>query len=72
MTDEAELLDGKAALRLLGDEIKRAGSVTAWAKETGLDRTQISAALNRRKPISKSILKALGLKIVYLRCKGER
>jgi hypothetical protein len=69
MTHEEELLDEKAVLRLLRDEIKCAGSTTAWANKTGLDRTMVSATINRRKPIAKSIIKALGLRIVYMRCK---
>jgi hypothetical protein len=68
MTEERELLDHEAVLRTLSDEIERAGSTAAWAKETGLDRTMVSATINRRKPIPKSIIRALGLKVVYVRC----
>jgi hypothetical protein len=47
MTHEEELLDEKAVLRLLRNEIKRAGSAIALAQETGIDRTVVSAAINR-------------------------
>jgi DNA-binding phage protein len=69
MACEEELLDEKAVLRLLRDEIECAGSTTAWAKKTGLDRTMVSAMINGRNPIAKSVIKALGLRIVYTRGK---
>jgi DNA-binding phage protein len=68
MTDKDKLLDQKGVIRMLRDEIKQAGSTTAWAKKTGIGRTMVSKVMSGRKPIPKSILKALGLKVVYWQC----
>jgi hypothetical protein len=67
MTDKDELLDHKGVIRMLCGEIKQAGSTTAWAKKMRIDRTLVSHVISGRKPVPKSIIHALGLKVVYVR-----
>jgi len=62
-------LDENDVLRLLRAEIEQAGSQAAWARRTGVDRTFVNAVVNRRKPIARVIIKALGLNVVYARRK---
>ena len=50
------------AVALLRAEVKRAGSVAAWAKSASVDRTFVSGVVHQRRPISKSMLRALGLR----------
>jgi hypothetical protein len=67
MTDKDELLDRTGVIRMLCDEIKQVGSTTAWAEKMRIDRTLVSHVISGRKPVPKSIINALGLKVVYMR-----
>jgi hypothetical protein len=58
-------LEYKDVMRLLRSEIERAGGQTAWAKMAGVDRPDLNKALGWTKPLSKSVIKALNLRIVY-------
>jgi hypothetical protein len=59
-------LETKDIVSLLRSEIKRAGSVSAWSRKVSLDRTVVSKVLNNQKPPTRSIIKALKLRIVVV------
>jgi hypothetical protein len=48
-------------LRILRKEIKKAGSIIAWSRQIGVDRTYPSSVLHKRKSPGKKILAALSL-----------
>ena len=54
-------------LGLLREEINNAGGQVAWAKKNGFNRPQLNLMLNRRRPLTDSILAALQLRVVYVR-----
>ena len=60
--NKANLLNKDDALDLLRGEIEKAGSQSAFARQTGIHRTALSAILNGRKGLQPKILAALGLK----------
>ena len=58
--------DGDDVLKLLRGKVKSAGSQTAFARITGVDRTYLNQVLKGKKPITApSILDVLNLRIVY-------
>jgi hypothetical protein len=52
---------------LLREEINNAGGQVAWAKKNGFNRSHLNLMLNRRRPLTDSILPALRLRVVYVR-----
>jgi hypothetical protein len=62
-----EILDGTGVLRLLRREIKNAGSTALWATKAGLDPWTVRHVLAGRRSPSRSVIKALGLEVVYRR-----
>ena len=60
------ILDADAVTRLLRMAIERQGGQGAFASRHGLDRSNINAILNGRRPVSASVVKALGLRKVYV------
>jgi hypothetical protein len=60
------VLKQKEIVDLLRAEVKKAGSQEAWAKKAGLQRTAVNKVLHGKKPPSKSIIFALGLRIVVV------
>jgi DNA-binding transcriptional regulator YdaS (Cro superfamily) len=54
-------IDVREAVLILRSQIDAAGSISAWSRRTGIDRSYISQVLNGRKGIGKRIPKALGL-----------
>jgi hypothetical protein len=46
---------------ILPEEIKRAGSVSAWCRQVGLDRSNLSQVLHKRRRLGGKILAALKL-----------
>jgi DNA-binding phage protein len=60
------ILEVKDIIPLLRAEIQRAGGVSAWSKETGVNRTVASKVLNNLKPPTKSVIKALKLRAVFV------
>ena len=59
-------------VRLLRDEVERAGSQAEWARRTGVDRTSLNGALSGRKRPTKDILKTLKLEKVVAYKQGAR
>ena len=66
---QVEILDGAGMLRLLRREIKNAGSTGLWATKVGLDPSTVHHVLASRRSPSRSLIKALGLEVVYRRRK---
>ena len=50
---------------LLHSRIKSAGGQSEFARQTGVDRTQLNMVLRGKRPPSPSIIDALDLRIVY-------
>jgi transcriptional regulator with XRE-family HTH domain len=60
------VLNDDDVLRLLRAAVEREGSQAAFAKRYGLDRAHVNSALNGRRRVSASLVKALGLRKVYV------
>jgi DNA-binding phage protein len=60
------ILEMKDIIPLLRAEMQRAGGVSAWSKKTGVNRTVASKVLNNLKPPTKSVIKALKLRAVFV------
>jgi hypothetical protein len=60
------VLEVEDVIRLLHSEIKQAGNQAAWSKKARVDRSRVNAALNGRGPLTKSIIAALNLRIVFV------
>jgi len=58
-------------IKLLRDEIERAGSQSEWARQTGVQRTQINRVLNLRRLPPSQLCRALGLEWVIVRHAAE-
>jgi len=61
----ALILDDKDVILLLKAAVEKEGSVSAFAKRHGLERTNLSNVLNGKRPVSSSLVKVLGLRNVY-------
>jgi len=62
----AFILDDKDVVVLLGAIIIREGSISAFARRHGLELSQLNKMLNGRRPVSRALVKALGLRKVYV------
>ena len=60
----SRLLRAEAVIDLIKREVARAGSQSEWAREIGGRQSDISNALNGQRKPTKTILNALGLKMV--------
>jgi DNA-binding phage protein len=60
------ILEESDVISLLRSEIKRAGSQAAWARKTGINRSEINKTTNQQKPPSKTIIRALKLRMVVV------
>lgn len=60
------LLDLEDVMSLLRSEIERAGGQTAWSRMTGVHRTTVVKVLMGLQPITKSIIRALKLRTVFV------
>jgi len=61
----ALILDDKDVVLLLKAAIEQEGSISAFAKRHGFERSQLNNMLNGKRPISGPLVKALGLQKVY-------
>jgi DNA-binding phage protein len=59
------ILDDKDIVFLLKAAVEREGSISAFAKRHGLERTNLSNILSGKRPVSSSLVKVLGLQNVY-------
>ena len=60
-----KLLDEKVVLRLLREDVDKAGGQSAWARQTGVDRVHLNKVLRGKRPLTRTILQALKLKKMY-------
>jgi plasmid maintenance system antidote protein VapI len=60
-----KLLDEKDVLRLLREDVDKAGGQSAWARQMGVDRVYLNKVLRGKRPLSAKIIQALRLKKVY-------
>jgi hypothetical protein len=65
-TDQLRVLDEDDVVQLLRAAVKREGSQAAFAKRYGLDRGTMNSILNGKRGVSATLLKAFGLRKVYL------
>jgi hypothetical protein len=63
---KSAIVSNRDFYRILRKEIRKAGSVIAWCRRVGIDRTYLSNVLHRRKSPSKKILAALNLSEVLV------
>jgi DNA-binding phage protein len=59
------IIDDNGIIELLKGAIEREGSISAFARRHGLTRSQLTSILNRKRPVSSPLVKALGLRKVY-------
>jgi DNA-binding phage protein len=59
-------LDDKDVVERLRLRVKKAGGQSAFAKQTGLDRTHLNHVLNGKRLPSWSIIDALNIGVVYV------
>ena len=59
------LLDDKDVLLLLRAAIAQEGSISAFAKHHGLERSRLNNMLNGKRGVSGPLVKVLGLRKVY-------
>ncbi len=62
----AFVFDEGEVVHLLKAAVDREGSQIAFADHNGVDRANVSAVLNGRRRINGSLVKALGLRKVYV------
>ena len=58
--------DDPDVVQLLREAVDREGSISAFAKRAGLHRVVVNSILNGRRPVSRPVVKALGLRKVYV------
>jgi plasmid maintenance system antidote protein VapI len=61
------VLEPKEIVQLLRAEVKKAGSQEAWAKRAGVQRTDVNKVIHLKRPVSKKMIKALGLRIAVVK-----
>ena len=70
------VLDDRDIVLLLKAAIKQEGSISAFAKRHGIERTYLSHVLNGKRPVSGPLAWALGFRRVYgrkrLKCSRPR
>jgi DNA-binding transcriptional regulator YdaS (Cro superfamily) len=52
-----KLLDESDVLRLLREDVDRAGGQSAWARRSGIDRVYLNRVLNGKRPLPPRIVK---------------
>jgi plasmid maintenance system antidote protein VapI len=62
----ARIFENGDIIQLLRLAIEREGSITAFAARYGLHRSNVNNILNGRRPVSSPLVKALGLRKVYI------
>ena len=60
-----KLLDESDVLRLLREDVDRAGGQSAWARRSGVNRVHLNKVLNAKRPLTSTIVKALKLKRMF-------
>jgi DNA-binding phage protein len=60
-----QFLEHEDVMRLLRSEVERAGGQAQWAKRVGVNREALNKMLALARPLTKRVIKALKLRIVY-------
>ena len=63
--NHALTLDDKDVVLLLKAAVEKKGSISAFAKRHGLERSYLSSVLNGKRLVSGPLVRALGLRKVY-------
>ena len=59
------ILNDRDVLQLLKVAIAQEGNISAFAKHHRLSRGEVSSILNRKRPVSSRLIKAMGMRKVY-------
>jgi DNA-binding phage protein len=60
-----ELLRIEGIVRIIRDEVERAGSQAQWARKNGVHGSSLSATITGKAPPTKDILRALSLRKIF-------
>lgn len=60
------ILTEEDVIAVLRAEVQKFASITAWAKIVSLDRSCVSSAVHQNRPVSQSIIRALGLRTAVI------
>ena len=66
-----DLLDEEMVRGQLAETVANAGGQSEWARQTGVNRSTLNQVMHGRRPITKQIINALGLRKVTLPSKKE-
>jgi DNA-binding transcriptional regulator YdaS (Cro superfamily) len=66
------IINDREFLLILKVEIEKAGSITAWCDQIGVNRTYLSQVVNKRRTAGAKILAALNLSEVLVRATKSR
>jgi DNA-binding phage protein len=66
LIDRSRVLAGRDIRRFLRTKVAAAGGQTAWARETGLDRSDINKVMKGKRLPTNKMIDALGLRIVFV------
>ena len=65
-------LDDKDVIQMLRAEVERAGSQRAFAIKLGLNRNNVNRMLNGKMPLTKSVIRTLNLRRVFIPSPDDR
>ena len=63
----SRVLETEEVRRLLRTQVAQAGSLSAWARNIGVSRPEISKALWGKRPPNKQMMDTLGLRVVIVK-----
>jgi plasmid maintenance system antidote protein VapI len=61
------VVEPKEAAELLCKATIEAGGQIKWSKKIGVARSEVNKAIHGKRPLSKKMVRALGLRVVYVR-----
>ena len=59
------ILGLEEVVRILREEVERAGSQAEWARRTGVSRPNLNSTITGKRPPTRDVLRALNLKKVF-------
>ena len=66
-THHSRILETEEVRRLLRTQVAQAGSLSAWGRNIGVSRPEISKALWGKRPPNKQMMDTLGLRVVIVK-----
>jgi hypothetical protein len=66
-TTDSRVLETREISRLVQIQVAQAGSQSAWARDTGIQRSEINRVLLGKRPPNKQMMCALGLRVVIVK-----